>query len=134
MASKKLSNIEQQRMQQQLSLQPPVQRIDQKKLLEQHIQQDVQEHIWLHLEQQQCQRAAAHFRQQQQIQQQQQQTWIKQHMMVREQQKKQHCLVILVVLFSHKLNKLIRYAISLKCLLFYYNNTMRKLHIKCDKI
>ena len=50
---------------QQSSLQPPV---DQKKLLEQHIQQDVQEHFRQPLEQQQHQRAVAQFRQQQQHQ------------------------------------------------------------------
>ena len=44
---------------QQSSLQPPV---DQKKLLEQHIQQDVQEHVRQTLEQQQRQRAVAQFR------------------------------------------------------------------------
>ena len=59
-----MCNSEQQRMQHS-SLQPPV---DQKKLLEQHIKQDVQEHIHQHLEQQQRQRAVAQFRQQQQYQ------------------------------------------------------------------
>ena len=89
MSSKEMCNSEQQRVQQS-SLQPPVQRIDQKKLLEQHIQQDVQEHVRQHLEQQQRQRAAAQFRQQQQIQQQQQQQarMKHQHMMVMEQQKR----------------------------------------------
>ena len=92
MNSKEMCNSEQQRMQQS-SLQPPVQRIDQKKLLlEQHIQQDVQEHVRQHLEQQQRQRAAAQFRQQQQQiqQQQQQQARIKhqQHLMAMEQQKR----------------------------------------------
>ena len=69
MSSKQMCNSEQQRVQQS-SLQPPVQRIDQKKFLEQHmyIQQDVQEHVRQHLEQQQCQGAAAQFRQQQQQQ------------------------------------------------------------------
>ena len=92
MSSREMCNSEQQRMQQS-SLQPPVQRIDQKKLLEQHIQQDVQEHVRQHLlEQQQRQRAAAQFRQQQQQiqQQQQQQARLKhqQHMMAMEQQKR----------------------------------------------
>ena len=92
MSSNEMCNSEQQRMQQS-SLQPPVQRIDQKKLLEQHIQQDVQEHVRQHLEQQQRQRAAAQFRQQQQIQQQQQQQHQarmkhQQHIMAMEQQKR----------------------------------------------
>ena len=55
MSSKEMYNSEQQRMRQS-SLQPPV---DQKKLLEQHIQYDVQEHVRQHLEQQQRQRAVA---------------------------------------------------------------------------
>ena len=59
-----MCNSEQQRMQQS-SLQPPV---DQKKLLEQHIQQDVQEHVRQPLEQQQHQRVVTQFRQQQQHQ------------------------------------------------------------------
>ena len=91
MSSKEMCNSEQQRMQQS-SLQLPVQRIDQKKLLEQHIQQDVQEHVRQQLlEQQQRQRAAAQFRQQQQqLQQQQQQARMKhqQHLMGMEQQKR----------------------------------------------
>ena len=90
MSSKEMCNSEQQRMQQS-SLQPLVQRIDQKKLLKQHIQQDVHEHLRQQLlEQQQCQRAAAQFRQQQQQLQQQQEARMKhqQHLMAMEQQKR----------------------------------------------
>lgn len=88
MSSKEMCNSEQQRMQQS-PLQPPVQRIDQKKLLEQHIQQDVQEHVRQQLlEQQQRQRAAAQFRQQQLQQQQQARMKHQQHLMAMEQQKR----------------------------------------------
>ena len=87
-----LANIEQQ--QRMAPLQPPVpqQHMNQKRLLEHHVQQGVQEHVIKQVEQQQRQRAAAQFRQhqhQQMQQQQQQQARMKQQqMMAMEHQKR----------------------------------------------
>jgi len=83
-----LANIEQQ--QRMAPLQPPVQQqhMNQKRLLEHHVQQGIQEHVIKQVEQQQRQRAAAQFRQHQHQQMQQQQVRMKQQMIAMEQQKR----------------------------------------------
>jgi len=137
-----LANIEQQQ-QRMGPLQPPVQQhnMDQKRLLEHHVQQGVQEHVIKQVEQQQRQRAAAQFRQHQhqQMQQQQQQQQARmnhQQMMAMEQQKRMSggmmypsmqpqpkvCVHLCVCMFVHVLLSVSVYTsvCTFECVCFIY--------------